>query len=173
MKKIAGTMVLSIAVIAMFNATSCLRDYGDDIIIRTPEMERSELDKALSLLEAEEYDIDTTDLGVYYIVNVEGEGPYAQPGDTLRLEYIATLLNGQIFDASAFYYSDSIWEFVFGDLPLIPGFEDGLSLMNKGSETDLIIPSEFAYGENGYGPIGPYTTLFFQTRMHDISPTSD
>lgn len=173
MKNSVHIIVLALTVFILLNTTSCLKDYGEDVVERTMEMELTELDKALSLFEAEGIDIDTTDLGVYYIVNAEGEGPFAKKGDTLQLEYRGTLLNGTIFDASAYYYSDSIWEFVFGELDLIPGFEDGLLLMKKGSEIDLIIPSEHAYGASGNELIAPYTTLLFATKMHDINPTAD
>jgi len=42
--------------------------------------------------------------------------------------------------------------------------------MNKGAALDLIIPSEFAYGETGSGLIEPYTTILFTLKMHDLKP---
>ncbi len=159
--------------IALLFATACDPLNMEDKNPRTPEMETAELNKALSLLEADGYDIDTTDLGIYYIEHVEGKGPLAREGDTLRLEYAGYLLDGRMFDASAFHYPDSVWEFIFTASELIPGFADGLLLMKKGAEIDLIIPSEYGYGAIGYGGIGPYTTLVFATKMHDINPRTD
>ena len=100
----------------------------------------------------------------------QGEGPFAQIGDTLRLEYTGYLLDGRLFDASALHYQDSVWEFILEEDQVISGFEDGLLLLNKGAELDLIIPSELAYGPNGFGGIEPYTPLLFSTKLHDINP---
>lgn len=158
-------------IITMVIVSSCQK--GDDIEMRTLEMEMEELDTYLSDLVTKGFDIDTSDLGIYYIVNAEGEGPLAQAGDSLSLEYTGSFLDGEIFDASANHYPDSTWEFIFMEIQLIPGFDDGISLMNKGAEIDMIIPSEFAYGPYGYGPIGLYTTVLFSTKMHDIIPALD
>jgi len=173
MLRSTNTLVFSLAIFTSFFASSCLDDIDDDIEPRTPEMEMEELNRALSLLETEGYDIDTTDLGIYYIVQVPGEGPLAQAGDTLLVEYTGSLLDGRIFDASAYHYADGIWEFIFKEMQLIPGFEDGISYMNKGAEIYMIIPSEYAYGAYGSGAIEPYTPLLFETKLHDINPTSD
>ncbi len=161
----------SLVILTVLFATSCLKDNDDDIETRTPELENEELNNALSLLDSEGYDIDTTELGIYYIVREEGEGPLVQAGDILRLEYTGSLLDGTIFDASSYHYADGIWEFVFKEIQLISGFEDGISLMNKGAEIYMIIPSEHAYGAYGNGIIEPYTPLLFETILHDINPT--
>lgn len=171
MKNSTKSILLLFLIITMVIVSSCQKE--DDIEMRTLEMEMEELDSYLSDLVTRGFDIDTSDLGIYYIVNAEGEGPLAQAGDSLSLEYTGSLLDGQIFDASAYHYPDSTWKFIFKENQLIPGFDDGISLMNKGAEIDMIIPSEFAYGAYGYGPIAPYTTLVFVTKMHDIVPALD
>jgi len=166
-------IALTLLITTMAIVSSCLKGDDDYFEERTPEMEMTELDTFLSDLENRGFDIDTSDLGIYYIQRAEGEGPLAQAGDTLSLEYTGYLLSGQIFDASAYHYADSTWEFVFKEIQLIEGFDDGIALMNKGSEIDMIIPSEFAYGATGNGPIGPFTTLLFITKLHDINPAPE
>jgi FKBP-type peptidyl-prolyl cis-trans isomerase len=172
MKKAGKNVLFAVAALSMLLAVSCLKN-DDPYVPRTQEMELQELESALSTLETEGHDIDTSDLGIYYIVHEEGEGPLAKYGDTLRLEYVAYLLNGRIFDASAYHYEDSIWEFIFKEGDLIPGFEEGLSLMNKGATYEMIIPSEHAYGSDGNLYIEPFTPLLFGVEMHDINPDSD
>ena len=61
----------------------------------------NELNAALAKLESEGFDVDTSELGIYYIIHTEGEGPLPQAGDSLQLEYTGYLLNGLIFDASS------------------------------------------------------------------------
>lgn len=171
MLKAIRMTAVSVAVVSLFLMNSCNKaDVEPD---RTPELEKSELDAVLAKLEASGYDIDTTDLGIYYIVNTEGEGLFPQAGDTIQLEYTGYLLNGIIFDASEYHYPDGIWEFVFKDELLIPGFDDGISVMNKGAEIDMIIPSELAYVSGSYGIIKPYSTLLFSAKMHEIKPKTE
>jgi len=171
MKHTTSAIAIFLLSIAITIVSSCQKEDNDPV--RTLEMEMEELDAFLADLVTREFDIDTSDLGIYYIVRAGGDGALAQVGDSLSLEYTGYFLDGQIFDGSAYHYPDSTWEFVFKEDQLIQGFEEGISLMNKGAEIDMIIPSEFAYGPHGYGSVGPYTTLLFLTKLHDIIPASD
>ncbi len=168
----AKTVAIFLTISSIFFATSCL-DVDDNPISRTPELEMRELNEALLSLVEDGYDIDTTDLGIYYIMNEEGEGPLAQEGDTLSIEYSGYLLSGIVFDASGYHYQDAIWTFVFDTTQLVPGFSDGISLMNKGAGIDMIIPSDYAYGAYGSGLIEPYSTLLFSVKMHDLKPGTE
>ena len=167
------TVAIFFTIFIIFFTTSCLDGVKDNPNSRNPEMEMRELNEALAKLEDEGYDIDTTELGIFYIVHEEGEGPLAMAGDTLRLEYKGYTLGGMIFDASSYNHQDGIWEFVYKELELIPGFDDGLSVMNKGAVIDMIIPSEHAYGEAGSGLIDSYTTILFTAKLHDLKPGSE
>lgn len=162
-KLIALTFIVSVAVIF----SSCI---DTDIQERTADIEQQELSEALGKLESKGYNIDTTDLGVFYIMNKVGSGPLPQKNDTCSLIYTGFFLNGIIFDASAFYYQDSIWKFNYKEVSLIPGFDDGIALLNKGAEADIIIPSKLAYGPSGYGDIPAYTPLVFSMKMRNLKP---
>jgi FKBP-type peptidyl-prolyl cis-trans isomerase FkpA len=147
--------------------SSCV---NTDLPERTAETEQQEIDEALANLRNAGYNIDTTKLGVYYVMNKFGTGPYPQSSDTCFMIYTGFFLNGVIFDSSGLYYTDSIWKFNFRQVSLIPGFNDAIELLNKGAEADVIIPSELAYGIYGYGDIPPYTPLVFSMKMKDIRP---
>lgn len=166
------TVAVFLLISSIFFTTSCL-EVDEETSERSPEMEMRELNEALLSLIEEGYDIDTTDLGVYYVVHEEGEGPLAQEGDSLSLEYSGYFFGGQIFDASAYHFPDGIWELIFAPEKLAPGFSDGLTVMNKGAGIDMIIPSEHAYGATGSGMIEPYTTILFAVKMHDLKPGED
>ena len=153
----------------IFTITSCLTSV-DDQEQRTPEMEAAEIDVVLKKLEDEGYDVDTTDLGVYYIVKEDGTGPFPAEGDTCYMEYTGYFIDGAVFDTSHDHFPNGIWEFNFKEISLIPGFDDGIALLNKDAEIDMIIPSSLAYGPTGTSGIPPYTTLLFATKMHDLKP---
>ena len=152
----------------IFTITSCLTS-GDDPDPRTPEMEQAEIDQFLKSLEDQGFDVDTTDLGVYYVVQAEGEGLFPAVGDTCFMEYTGYFLDGSVFDTSHDHFPNGIWEFNYLEVALIPGFDDGIALLNKGAEVDMIIPSSLAY-DSGTSGIPPYTTLLFAAKMHDLKP---
>lgn len=135
---------------------------------RTESKELAELNELITTLIAEGYDVDTTAMGIYYIIHYEGEGPLVQPGDTIDIAYEGYLSEGSMFDNT-----DS-WEFIFKEQSIIPGFDDGLALMNKDCEIELIIPSSLAYGAYGSPPgIPSFSTLIFGVKMNDIKPVTE
>jgi FKBP-type peptidyl-prolyl cis-trans isomerase FkpA len=145
---------------------SCLKT--EDVPDRTAAMEQQEIDEVLDNLITKGYNVDTTTLGSFYVMNKTGEGEYPKAGDTINIIYTGFYLDGGIFDASYYHYTDSIWEFVYKSQSLISGFDEAISLLNKGAEADFIIPSKLAYGESGYSEIPAYSPLGFSIKMKNI-----
>jgi len=164
---IQNKIFLFALLLALTGISSCLSDSKETE--RTEAIELAELNQLIEKLEARGNDIDTTESGVFYLVREPGEGPLIAAYDTVIISYEGLLTTGQVFDASADWAPDGKWEFVYLDQPLIEGFNVGLALMRKGSEFEFIIPSSLAYGAYGSPPlIGPYETLIFWVKIHDI-----
>jgi len=107
----------------------------------------------------------TTASGLRYIVEKAGEGP--KPGATsqVTVHYTGTLLDGKKFDSSR----DRGQPISFGLNQVIPGWTEGLQLMNKGSRYTLIIPPNLGYGDNGVpGAIPPKSWLVFDVELIDF-----
>lgn len=144
---------------------SCFDD--NDIEPYIPPTEAEELallSEYIDTLTNRGLDIDTTDLGVYYIIDSVGEGVFPVEGDTCVVKYTGFFINSSVFDSSG----DNTFSVELGKNSVIEGWEDGLKVLNKGAEGYLIIPSEFAYGSTGYSSIPPYTSLIFRIEMVDI-----
>ena len=61
------------------------------------------------------------------------------------------------------------FEFTLGVGQVIPGWDEGIMLLKKGSSATLIIPPELAYGSAGAGGvIPPNSTLIFEVELVDI-----
>ncbi len=159
--------ILSIAVLA---AASCIQPINP-AFERTLATELSELSDYIDTLHNRGLDVDTTDLGVYYVVSQESDGVYPVTGDTCILKYDGFLLStGMVFDNSAYHNSiDSTYTYLMGDTQVIQGWSDGMKVINEGSVVYLIMPSSLAYGSEGnYYNIGPFETLVFRIDMLEI-----
>ncbi len=172
--KMKFLMNLGLAVIVAALISSCI-DMGDQEPdrVQTKAEEQIILSAYLDSLEAKSYDVDTTDLGVYYVVIEEGEGEYPKAGDTLVVGYSGYLMDGFLFDSSEIHWSDGKWEFEMGANASIPGWEDGLKQINEGGKIQFIVPSELGYGQFGSGIIGANQSLIFVVKMFEIKPSSE
>lgn len=95
---------------------------------------------------------------------VVGTGPEAKAGDTVTVNYVGMLPNGQVFDASANH--GQAFSFQLGAGQVIPGWDQGLVGMKVGGKRQLIIPPDMGYGAQGAGGvIPPNATLVFEVEL--------
>ena len=105
-----------------------------------------------------------------YFVPVTTSATAAKPtaGQVVSVLYTGTLLDGTVFDASSKHGNVPL-NFTLGSSQTIPGFQEGISLMNKGDKAVLLIPSGLAYGANGAGTSIPANTVIrFEVELVDI-----
>ncbi len=167
MKRTASILIIAFTILSL--TSSCLKIEQEEVPTR--EEEQVLLKQYIHQLRENENVVDSTDLGVYYVTLEEGTGRFPAYGDTLSVIYAGYFINGLMFDSSFWHESaDSTYTFVLGEQDFIPGWEDGMSVINKDAKVQLIVPSDLAYGSNGAGLIGPYQTLIFVIKMKDIKP---
>jgi peptidylprolyl isomerase len=116
-------------------------------------------------------DMTTTDSGLQYVIETAGSGATPEAGDIVQVHYQGKLADGTIFDSS--YERGEPIAFPLGQGLVIPGWDEGISLLSVGSKAKLIVPPELAYGEFGtVGVIPPNATLYFDVELVDILPGS-
>jgi len=116
-------------------------------------------------------EVITTPSGLQYIIVEEGTGPSPEPGDLVQVHYTGLLEDGTKFDSS--YDRGEPIQFPLGQGIVIPGWDEGIALLNVGGKGKLIIPPELAYGQAGAGGvIPPNATLYFEVELVDIPPGS-
>jgi FKBP-type peptidyl-prolyl cis-trans isomerase len=104
----------------------------------------------------------TTASGLQYEVLKAGTGPKPSATDVVTVHYTGSFLNGDIFDSSIPRGEPAILHLH----SVIPGWTEGIQLMNVGSTYKLYIPSALAYGvEGAEGAIGPNETLIFEVEL--------
>jgi FKBP-type peptidyl-prolyl cis-trans isomerase len=78
------------------------------------------------------------------------------------------LMDGTVFDSS--YQRNEPISFTLGQGQVIPGWDEGIALLDKGAAAKLVIPSNLAYGSSGAGGvIPPDATLIFEVELVDFS----
>ena len=109
--------------------------------------------------------VKTTASGLQYEVIKQGEGIHATPADTVVMHYTGWTVDGKKFQSS----HDSGQPLVYPLQQLIPGWVEGVPLMQVGGHYKLYIPYNLAYGEQGQGEAIPGgSALIFELELLDV-----
>ncbi len=110
--------------------------------------------------------VKSTDSGLQYIVLKEGKGDLVQPTDKVKIHYHGTTIDGKVFQSTV----EENKPYESKANMFVPGFNEALSLMKKGSKYKVFIPQELAYGAQQRGQlILPFSTLVFEIEILNIT----
>ncbi|MEM9885346.1 MAG: FKBP-type peptidyl-prolyl cis-trans isomerase [Bacteroidota bacterium] len=102
-----------------------------------------------------------------YVILQAGNGTKVESGNKIKHHFYCMLENGNSFGGS--YATGEPYEVIVGTKKIIEGWESGLRLFEEGSKGVLFVPSELAYGENGFGErVPPNTDLVFYIDMVEV-----
>lgn len=109
--------------------------------------------------------VTTTASGLQYEIVRQGSGPRPGPTDVVSVHYRGSLVDGTEFDAS----DRNEGSVTFPLNQVIPGWTEGVQLMNVGSVYKLYVPGDLGYGARGAPPdIPPNATLVFELELVEI-----
>jgi FKBP-type peptidyl-prolyl cis-trans isomerase len=109
--------------------------------------------------------VTSTPSGLAYEILQPGTGRRAGPTDTVRVHYSGSFVNGTVFDSSI--GGDPV------DVELdsvLPGWAEGMQLVNTGGKIRLYVPPQLAYGDEGAPGIPPASTLIFEVELLAVNP---
>lgn len=146
-----------------FNAVEAFRTFEGSREARLAEekaKQEAELDKVAA-------GFDKTDSGLRYQIIQKGDGVKAEKGKTVSVHYKGQLLDGTVFDSS--YKRNQPIDFPLGVGQVIPGWDEGIGLLNVGDKARFVIPSHLAYGSRGAGGvIPPDANLIFDVELMNV-----
>ena len=94
----------------------------------------------------------------------EGTGVSPKAGDTVKVHYRGTLVNGKEFDSS--YGRGQPATFPLNRV--IPCWTEGVQTIKTGGKAKLVCPPNLAYGSSGRPGIPPDSTLIFEVELLEI-----
>ncbi len=122
-------------------------------------------EEAVAKLKAENPNAKTTESGLTYGIEAEGEGEHPTATDAVKVNYTGRHLNGEVFDST-----DCGTPVTLNLQGVVPGFREGIMLLGKTGRATLYIPGKLAYGINGQpaAGIGPNEMLVFDVELLSI-----
>ena len=116
---------------------------------------------------AKKAEVITLPSGLQYQVLKEGNGKKPSAKDTVMCHYEGTLIDGTVFDSSYKRGEPA----TFPVKSVIKGWTEILCHMPAGSEWEVYIPQELAYGEREQGKdIKPFSALIFKLELLEVDP---
>ena len=109
-----------------------------------------------------------TPSGLQYQIIKQGRGPRPTASDMVLVQYEGRLLSGKVFDTTKTDGNPRPLSIV----GTIPGWAEGLQLMNQGSTYRFWMPPNLAYGPNGTsdGIIPPNSVITFEVELLAVAP---
>lgn len=146
-----------------FNAVEAFRTFEGAREKRLAEAKA----KAEAQLNALAAGFEKTESGLRYNIIQKGSGAKAEKGKTVSVHYKGQLDDGTVFDSS--YKRNQPIDFPLGMGHVIPGWDEGIALLNVGDKARFVIPSDLAYGSRGAGGvIPPDATLIFDVELMNV-----
>ena len=112
-----------------------------------------------------------TKWGTYVAIVTPGTGANLTEKDIAQVNYTGRNLKDSVFDSNTDPRFEHVqtYDVKLDEFGVIPGWIDGLKMLQKGSVAKLIIPSSLAYGKEGKGGnIGPNEILVFDIAVLNV-----
>jgi FKBP-type peptidyl-prolyl cis-trans isomerase len=142
-----------------------LKDKARDAALKKYQeliVKNSEESKKFLSENAKQEGVKTTETGLQYKILKEGDGLSPKPEDFVSVHYRGTFTDGTEFDSS--YAKGEPQRFQTD--AVIKGWTEALQMMKVGSQWEIFVPPDLAYGRNGMGQkIPPNTVLVFQIEL--------
>lgn len=148
--------------------TKRVEAYKDQNLTKTYGENKKKSD-AFIAQKAKEADVKKLPGGTLYKVISEGTGPVPAPTNKVQVIYEGKTIDGNVFDSSEKNNGGKPTEVMLNQV--VPGWQEALSIMPEGSEWELYIPYDQAYGNRDMGTIKPYSALIFKIKL--VNANSD
>jgi FKBP-type peptidyl-prolyl cis-trans isomerase FklB len=168
MKKITCNLL---AILGLGSLLSCVSDEENLEVIFAQDKQK--IETFVQNFDVEHRKVTVGDSGVVLLVTESNEsGRLPVNRDTILVDYTGYMLDGRVFDTSVQSIAEDEGLFnpnrpyepfrvELGVSNVIVGWHIALSQLREGEKATVLIPSFYAYGREGNGPIPGNTVLVF------------
>jgi FKBP-type peptidyl-prolyl cis-trans isomerase FkpA len=153
MKKLL-VIICSIAILA-----SC--DDDDDVRLTYEEQLKVDIEKIENYLSRKGLTADSTETGLFYIIDEEGTGSRPTVDSLVSVRYV-----GKFLETEEVFDSGTTEDYPLGGF--IYGWREGIALFKEGGSGTLYIPSSLGYGAIDYYAIPANSVLIFEVELLDV-----
>ena len=158
-------VALALAVVASFFIFPSLSFFKQPATSENPSVEINTQTESTAMSAETTTQLQVTDITI-------GTGAAAAAGDTVTVNYVGSLTDGTVFDASA-NHGTTGFTFNLGAGQVIKGWDEGIVGMKKGGKRKLIIPASLAYGSQAVGDVIPANaTLVFEVELLKVQKST-
>ncbi len=157
---------ITLSIFSIILLVSCISDQEESLPEIGPVQDFTEIDKNIieTYLQENELTAETTTSGLYYTIESQGEGNKVTASSVVKTYYKGSLTDDTVFDESG---PEGVF---FENInQLIPGFREGLLLLNNGGEATFYIPSRLGYQNIPVGAIPANSVLIFDVKLFEVN----
>jgi FKBP-type peptidyl-prolyl cis-trans isomerase FkpA len=132
---------------------------------KTPE-EQLKADDAIIVKYLSDHSLTAqkTASGLYYIITTAGSGGHPTILSNVTVDYKGYLTNGSVFDQTSAGHPAT-----FPLANLIPGWQEGIPLLQKSGKGTFLIPSYLGYGTSAQSGIPANSVLIFEITLENFN----
>lgn len=106
----------------------------------------------------------TTNAGLVYKIETTGDGKPVDGAGRLKVKYVEKKIDGTVIVETAETGRTTYLSTV------VPGFAEGLKMLNNGGKAVFIVPGPLAYGVNGIPSreVGPNETIVYEAEVLEV-----
>lgn len=105
----------------------------------------------------------TTESGLQYKVNADGNGPQPEDKHSVILKFTGTLTNGTKFDSSPDSHAAAL---PVGSL--VPGLREAVKMMKVGAKWQVAIPPQIGFGATIQRRVPPNSVLLYELELEGL-----
>lgn len=162
-----GTSLIPVDVVRK-ELTKRVDTYKNDNLMKTYGANKTKGEQFIAK-KAKEQGVQKLPGGTLYKVLTAGNGPVPTIDNKVQVIYEGRLIDGTVFDSSAKTAEGKPTE--VGIRNVIPAWQEALTQMPEGSEWELYVPYDQAYGNHDMGTIKPFSALVFKIKL--VNANSD
>ena len=159
-------IILTLRVEDVFDNEGLVKKDRDSLLVGFHAKETQQVENFLK-----EHNIQATktEKGTFVEIKNPGQGPIIDSGKQVSVIYTGKLFpSGKMFETNDKEDGQPI-KFVVGSHKIIPGWEDGVRLLKKGSSATFYIPAFLAYDQQIGPGKKPNENLIFDVKIVDVT----